>query len=58
MTTFVVEPLPQSTMERLLTTVAVGYGLSPVQTVVLAKSLERMNVPSVVSFEVRPAPSA
>lgn len=51
MPTFIASPLPQSTVDRLLTAVAEGYDLSPVQTVHVAKFLESSNVATVVRYD-------
>lgn len=47
----VVRPLPQSTLDRLLTAVAEGYHLSPVETVQAAKFLENSNAARAVRYD-------
>lgn len=56
MSQVVVPPLPQPTVDRLLTAIAEGYGLNPVEIVRVSKFLESWNVPSVVAFEIGPVP--
>lgn len=51
----VTRPLPQSTLDRLLTTVSEGYRLTPLQTVQVAKFLESNSGPKVVVYDVTPA---